>query len=47
MKELTQVYIEAINKQRIMRAREVFVLEEDRLPRDITELIKKRLLPLH
>ncbi len=46
MKELTQVYIEAINKERTRRAREVFLLEEDRLPQDINELIKKRLLPL-
>jgi len=45
MKEMTQTHIAAINKDRITRAREVFVLEEDRLPQDITELVKKRLLP--
>lgn len=45
MKEITQTYVAAINKDRIMRAREVFVLEEDRLPQDLTELVKKRLLP--
>lgn len=44
MIEVMQNYLAAIEKDRILRAREIFFLEENRFPRNLTELIEKRLL---
>lgn len=45
MVEVVQSYITAIKRDKILKAREIFFLEEGRYPRDLTELVEKRLLP--